>query len=380
MHLAAEDLRGGLDLRFRPDSLMTSLTMPPALPLHRCTLLLAVIMLLMLPARLAADLVWTPEGGWKIEGGLSAGLAGDDAHNALTLMNKARASEEKEHYFFALRDYKKVIKKYDHSIYAQEAFYHTALIRLAQHKYVKAFTAFQEIVTRYPSTPRFNEVIGQQYRIACDLLNGARSHSWWFIPGFRNREASVKFFEIVLSNAPYSEYAPLALMGVARAHLFLHEPEESIDALDRMINTYPKSLLASDAYLKSAQAYASMVEGASYDQSSTKEAITYYEDFVILYPGDSHIVVAEKGLSNMKEVLAQSKIEIGDYYLKYRQNYKAAKVFYNEAITDYPDSPVAGRARAKLVKVDAILAEQAKPSTPSAPKPTPPKKKRFLFF
>ena len=147
-----------------------------------------------------------------------------------------------------------------------------------------------------------------------------------------------------------------------------------------MINTYPKSLLASDAYLKSAQAYASMVEGASYDQSSTKEAITYYEDFVILYPGDSHIVVAEKGLSNMKEVLAQSKIEIGDYYLKYRQNYKAAKVFYNEAITDYPDSPVAGRARAKLVKVDAILAEQAKSSTPSAPKPTPPKKKRFLFF
>jgi len=359
---------------------MTSLTMPPALPLHRCTLLLAVIMLLMLPARLAADLVWTPEGGWKIEGGLSAGLAGDDAHNALTLMNKARASEEKEHYFFALRDYKKVIKKYDHSIYAQEAFYHTALIRLAQHKYVKAFAALQEIVTRYPNTVRFNEVIGQQYRIACDLLDGARNHTWLFIPGFRNREASVRFFETVLSNAPYSEYAPLALMGVARAHLFLHEPEESIDALDRMINTYPKSLLASDAYLKSAQTYASMLGGANYDQRSTKEAITYYEDFVILYPGDSHIAIAEKGLADMKDVLAQSKIQIGDYYLKYRQNYKAAKVFFNEAITDYPDSPVAGRARAKLVKVDAILAEQARLNTPSTGKPKPPKKKRFLFF
>jgi outer membrane protein assembly factor BamD len=359
---------------------MTSLTMPFALPLHRCTLLFAVIMLLLLPARLAADAVWTPEGGWKIEGGLSSGLAGESASDALTLMNKARALEENKHYFFALRDYKKVTKRYDHSIYAQEAFYHTALIRLAQHKYVKAFAAFQEIVVRYPNTSRFNEVIGQQYRIACDLLNGARNHGLSFVPGLRNREASVKFFETVLGNAPYSEYAPLALMGVARAHLILHEPEESIDALDRMINTYPKSLLASDAYLKSAQAYASMVAGANYDQSSTKEAITYFEDFVILYPGDSHIAVAEKGLADMKDVLAQSKIEIGDYYLKYRQNYKAAKVFYNEAITDYPESPVAARARAKLTKVDAILAEQTKPGTPSAGKPTPPKKKWFWFF
>jgi outer membrane protein assembly factor BamD len=123
-----------------------------------------------------------------------------------------------------------------------------------------------------------------------------------------------------------------------------------------------------------------MLGGANYDQRSTKEAITYYEDFVILYPGDSHIAIAEKGLADMKDVLAQSKIQIGDYYLKYRQNYKAAKVFFNEAITDYPDSPVAGRARAKLVKVDAILAEQARLNTPSTGKPKPPKKKRFLFF
>lgn len=380
VRFAAEVLRGGLDLRVRPDSLMTSLTMPPAIPLHRCTLLFAVIMLLMFPARMAADAVWTPEGGWKIEGGLSSGLSGENAHDALTLMNEARASEEKGHYLFALHYYKKVTKKYDHSIYAQEAFYHTALIRLNQHKYTKAFKAFQEIINRYPNTTRFNEVIGQQYRIACDLLDGARSRNFLGIPGLRNRESSVTYFESVLANAPYSEYASLALMGAARAHLFLKEPEESIDALDRMINTYPKSLMASDAYLKSAQTYGSMVAGTGYDQSPTKEAITYYEDFVILYPGDSHIAVAEKGLADMKDMLAQSKIDIGDYYLKYRKNYKAAKVFFNEAITDYPDSPVAARARAKLTKVDAILDQQTKLSTPTTGKPKATKRKWFLFF
>jgi len=108
-----------------------------------------------------------------------------------------------------------------------------------------------------------------------------------------------------------------------------------------------------------------------------------FEDFVILYPGDQNITIAEKGLAEMKETLADSKVRIGDYYLKYRRNYKAAKVFYNEAITDYPDSPVAGRARAKLTKVDALLADQEKAAAGTAATPAqqnPPKKKRFLFF
>ena len=350
----------------------------------RGALLLATLSLFFIPVRLAAELVWTPEGGWRIEGGLTSGLSGEDGRNALSMMNRARSAEERKSYGKALSIYKKVTKRYPNSIYAPDAFYHSGYIRLARHQYVKAFRAFQEVVSRYPNTSKFNQVIGEQYRIACALLDGARNRGWFLLPGFRNREASIGLFELVLQNAPYSEYAPLALMSIARAHQILGNPELSIDALDRMINTYSKSLLTPDAYLRSAQAYASLVEGPYYDQTSTKEAITYFEDFVILFPGDPNIAAAEKGLTQMKQVLAESKMKIGDYYLKYRKNYKAAKVFYNEAITNYPDSPVAVRARAQLVKVDAMLEYQEKAAAAAgahAPAPAPPpKKKRFLFF
>jgi len=353
--------------------------MPLPVVLHRYAPLLAALTLLFLPARLAADLSWTPEGGWKFEGGVVSGLAPSENRNALALMNKARAAEEKHHYRSALSTYKKVTSRYTNSLYAPEAFYRTGYIRLARHQYVKAFQAFQEIVMRYPSTSKFNQVIGEQYRIASALLDGARNRGWLLLPGFRNREGAIGLFEQILYNAPYSEYAPLALMNIAKAHQMFKNPEESIDALDRMINTYPKSLLTPDAYLRLAQAYASLVEGPNYDQTSTKEAITYYEDFMILYPGDPNIAAAEKGLAQMKQVLAESKLRIGDYYFKYRSNYKAAKVFYHEAITDYPDSSVALRARTQLVKVEAKLTGAKPPEEPSAP-PSPPKKKRFLFF
>ncbi len=356
--------------------------MPFALPLRRCVLLWTMVLLASGPARLAADLVWTPEAGWKLEGGVISGLTGEEGRNALALMNKARAAEDKHHYWSALGTYKKVTKRYPNSAYSPEALYRTGYIRLARRQYTKAFQAFQAIVIRYPNTSKFNQVIGEQYRIASAVLDGARGRGFLGLPGFKHRESSIMLFEQLLVSAPYSEYAPLALMSIAKAHQMFGNAEDAIDALDRMINTYPKSLLTPDAYLRLAQAHASLVEGSGYDQTSTKESITYFEDFVILYPGDPNIATAEKGLADMKQVLAESKIRIADFYFKHRKNYKAARVFYNEAITDYPDSTVATRARTQLVKVDAMLAAQEKAAA-NAPPPKPPpapKKKWFLFF
>jgi outer membrane protein assembly factor BamD len=51
-------------------------------------------------------------------------------------------------------------------------------------------------------------------------------------------------------------------------------------------------------------------------------------------------------------------------------------VFYNEAITSYPDSAVAGRAREKLAEVEAKASNHPLPPGEKAPK----KKKRFFFF
>ncbi len=357
--------------------------MPSTVLSFRSALLLAVLTLPLLPARMAADLVWTADTGWRLEGGIVSGLAPQENFNAVELMNRGRMAEERRSSGAALTAYKKVAKRYSNSVYAPEAYYRLGLIMESRRQYTKAFAAFQEIVMRYPSTTRFNEVVGQQYRIATALLDGARNRGHVFLPGFRNREVSVSMFEQIIANAPYSAYAELSLMCIARAHRRFKNPMMSIDALDRMINTYPKSLLTPDAYLQSAESLAEQVDGPNYDQTATKEAITYYEDFMILYPGDAKIGAAEKGLAEMKQVLAESKMRIAHYYFKYRGNYKAARVFYNEAITDYPDSPVAVRARAQLKIVDARLAEQEKANEAALAgrkSAAPPRKHRFLFF
>lgn len=304
-------------------------------------------------ANLRAELVWTPGDGWRIKGGAFSGLVGADARNALELMNKARAAEERGSKRSALRAYKKVTNAYPNSIYAPEASFCIGHLRLANRQYYKAFEAFQKIMTRYPNSDRFNEVLGQQFEIATSLMNGARNYLWGWLPSFKNRERAITYFEWVIASAPYSDYAPLALMNVARTHQRLKNTPYAIDALDRLINNYYQSLLAPDAYLQLAQSHASLVDGPNYDQESTREAITYFQDFMILFSEDSGLSDAQEGLNDMKTVFAESKMVLGDYYLKYRKNYQGARVFYNEAITDFPNSAVADRARSQLEIVDA---------------------------
>jgi outer membrane protein assembly factor BamD len=345
--------------------------------------LLIVLAALCAPLRLAADLVWTPGEGWKVQGGALTTLMGDEGRNALDLMNRARNAEDGGNDGRALKLYTQVTRRYPNSVYAAEALYRSGLIQQKQRKYHKAFQTYQFLVSGYPNSEKFNEVIGEQYRIASDLAEGKRAKVWSWLPGFRSRERAIAYFETIVMTAPYSDYAPLALMNAARGYKKMNETPAAIDALDRMINTYPRNVLTPDAYLRIAETHASLVDGPAYDQASTQDAITYYEDYMILFPGHSGMASAEKGLHEMKTVLAQSKLTIADYYFKHRKNYKAAKVFYNEAITVYPDSATATEAREKLVMVDARLEEQAKdaPAPSNAPRsPAPKKQKRFWIF
>ena len=342
-----------------------------------------ILVALFAPAWLRAELVWTPATGWQVEGGALAVVSGEEGRNALELMNRARSAEENHSYRRALRLYKRVTHEYGKSVYGPEASFRTAQIRLAQRNYPRAFDAYQQIVAFYPNYEKFDLVISEQYRIASAIADGARGRwLWGLLPGLRKRESAVTYYEYVVANAPYRDYAPLALMNVAKLHKRFRNKIEAIDALDRMINFYPNSILTPDAYLRMAQAFQSLVDGPEYDQVSAIDATTYFQDFLILYPGDPNVAKAEQGLDEMKTERANSKMKMAEFYHYKRHNYIAAKVFYNEAITVYPDSPVAQKARARLEKIAPQLAiqEAAEAARANTVVPPKPKKKKVLWL
>ena len=251
------------------------------------------------------------------------------------------------------RSFKKIIKKYPKAVASGDARFLHSQILMGKSRWNKAFVSLQEIITKHPNYENFNQVLSAQFDCATALMEGARGRILWIIPGFRQPNKAARQFEQIVRNAPYSDYAPLALMNIAIIYRQEEIPENAIDALDRLINYYPQSMLASDAYYNTAQTYSSLINGAEYDQGSTRQAISYYEDFLILFPQSSYLGEVESNLATMEDLLARSRLNLGDFFYNYRSNNTAALVFYNETITIAPESEAAEEARARIADIQA---------------------------
>lgn len=251
------------------------------------------------------------------------------------------------------RSLKKIIKKYPKAVASGDARFLHSQILMGKGRWNKAFVSLQEIIIKHPNYENFNQVLSAQFDCATALMEGARGRILWIIPGFRQPNKAARQFEQIVRNAPYNDYAPLALMNIAIISRQEDMPENAIDALDRLINYYPQSMLASDAYYNTAQTYSSLINGAEYDQGSTRKAISYYEDFLILFPQSSYLGEVESNLATMEDLLARSHLNLGDFFYNYRSNNTAALVFYNETITIAPESEAAEEARARIADIQA---------------------------
>lgn len=318
--------------------------------------LLSFLCLLALGGQLAAQQSLNPL-SWFGWGGAEESLALDvadpaDESDAASLVAEGKIALEQGKNGRAGRLFKKVIKRYDTTTAAGEARYLRAKILMTRGKWKKAFETLQEIVNENPDFERFDQVISAQFECATALMEGARGRIFWIIPGFRQYSEAIRQFETMVRNAPYSDYAPLALMNIALVAEKKQDPDVAIDALDRLINYYPQSMLAPDAYFNMAETYSSLVKGPEYDQGATRQAITYYEDFLILFDDSNYVGSVEANLASMQNLLAESRLTLGDFYYYYRNNNTAALTFYNETITIAPESEAADEARDRIADVE----------------------------
>ncbi len=307
-----------------------------------------------------ADLVWTPDGGWKVEGGVLGPLFGDmgASKSALEAMNKAKDAQVSGHYWSALSQYDQVINNFPGSVFAPEALFQEGLIYLQRHQFETAFDCFDRIIKRYPDYPSFNGVIRQEFNVA-DVMTKERPYLWGWLPWFKNPMKANDYYESIAQSAPSTQYAPMALMKIALVSLsnasFLDAGDSAataIDALKRLVNEHPESMLASDAYLLLANVYSSLVVGPSYDQGSTRQAIHYLDDYLFFYKASAHAADAEKQRNDLLDVYSRSQLVLGDFFYYYRNSNRAALVFYNQAITFAPNSPAAGEAHAQIDKIN----------------------------
>ena len=78
-----------------------------------------------------------------------------------------------------------------------------------------------------------------------------------------------------------------------------------------------------------------------------REAKDKFEEFVKEHPDAVLSPVAEKNINQLKEKEAESNYNIACFYEK-QKDYKSAKIYFEEVVNNYSQSPWASKAQAKL--------------------------------
>lgn len=260
-----------------------------------------------------------------------------------------------------------------------ESIYRAALIRERQGDWKKAFDHLQLVAKAYVRYD-FERVASSLMRLAERIATEDLPKKWGFVPRLRSgSEDRERLNQIVeLSRGP--KFAPRALMVLAEISLKDNKHEEAVDALERLVNYYPEHYLAEKSYFMLGNIHKNFVSGPSYDQGSTLQALHYYEDYIILFEevprrgadetqeqfqerkeeALKRKKLAREGRNEMRESLAQSKLEIGKYVEQYGKYFlvrwkelgnQPALQFYNQAITTAPESTAAREAEVRVAEL-----------------------------
>ncbi|MFH1868051.1 MAG: outer membrane protein assembly factor BamD [Candidatus Omnitrophota bacterium] len=256
----------------------------------------------------------------------------------------------------ALGEFKKIIKYYKRSEAASEAQYYMGLCYEKLNKPYPAFEAYQKVVDDYPFTQRVDQIIEKQFNIGEKLFEGGKTKVLGV--GFKAfPEQIIEVYKKVVSNAPYSKYAPIAQYRIGELYKRVEFYREAQEAFEKIVEDYPDSDVAADAKFQVAFC-ASVASGKSgYDQELTEEAIREFEEFANQHPDSELVKDALDEKRQLVDKRANSYFKIAKFYERVGK-YESASLYYNKIMEEFPQASVLPDSVERLGVVEKKLSRK----------------------
>ena len=260
---------------------------------------------------------------------------------------------EAKDYKKALGEFKKIIKYYKRSEAASEAQYHIGLCYEDLGNPYAAFESYQKVIDNYPFTHRVDQIIEKQFNIGERLYKGEKSKflgvSFKVVP-----EQIVEVYKKVVSNAPYSKYAPRAQFRIGELYKKLEFYTEAREAFQKIVEDYPNSDIAGEAKFQVALCASSASSKSGYDQQLTAQAIKEFDEFAREHPDSELVKKAREEKGQLLDKRANSYLNIARFYERVGK-YSSAHIYYNKILEEFKDSSVAPTALERLKVLEKRL-------------------------
>lgn len=153
---------------------------------------------------------------------------------------------------------------------------------------------------------------------------------------------------------PGTEKTDDALYYLGRSYFGQKDYALASSQFDRLIRDFPQSPYQAPALYFLARCDDLDSRPALLDQTETRRALDRYKQFLDVYPNDEHAPEARDRVRALRDRLAEKRFRNGKLYVKLHQP-RAAKLYLQDVLADYPDSKWAGDAA--LLLADVLLKE-----------------------
>ncbi|MFI5317581.1 MAG: outer membrane protein assembly factor BamD [Myxococcota bacterium] len=171
------------------------------------------------------------------------------------------------------------------------------------------------------------------YQHGVETLSGKRSFLVFHDVDYPK---AIEYFQEVIDNYPYSDYAILAELQIGDIHFERAEYEEASSYYHDFVELHPNHAKVSYALYRNGLCSYNQMRASDRDQAPTREAVAQFKALIERYPNSEMAPDAAVRLRECEDRLARQDIQIGDYYYSQGAWFAAARR-YRGALKDFPE-------------------------------------------
>lgn len=291
-----------------------------------------------------AQWVWTPQTGRWVN---AKKLPKETAELQIEYTRSLMVDGE---YKKALRETQKFQEFYGDAPEADQNQFLRGEIKLAMGDYMDAAREFQQVISAYPESDLFDDVIEKQYEIGDRFyaLGEKRlsDDEWYKFRFFRKKpfKQAIEVYSMVIENQPFTAAAAEAQYKVGLCHYTREEYQEAAFEYRRVIEDYAGSDWVDEAAYGLAMCYYEQSLPPEYDQSPSYLTVDAIESFKERYPNDSRVAELEPKSAEMIENIAAQRYQTAQFYER-RRMFESARIYYELVVEQFPGTDAAGKAQ-----------------------------------
>lgn len=311
---------------------------------------LILLLILALPGTVRASWVWSPDIGKWINPKRAAKDTPEEQYDwALHFFNKKDWDR-------AVEEFEKLETTFPTSRLAAEAVYYQGLGWEQKDEPAKAVDAYQKLVDRYPYSDRIKDAVRREFEIANEFAGGGKVKMLG-VPVLPGHDKAIEIYNHIIKNAPFGSYGDQAQFKLGEIYRSQGEFEPAQKAFQTLVDEYPNSELVPKAKYQIANASMQASKQGQFNEEHAERAIEEFQEFKKAFPVDNQAVLADESIKMIRAEKAERSLNVALFYERQKKS-SSAKVYYEELIRDYPETPAAQTAKKNL---NNVIREQSEP-------------------